>query len=85
MPEAVKVVNFTKSRALNSCLFSELSEMGSDYIQLLLPTELRWVSRGRMHRKLFKLYLGVQLFSMETDFELCNRLTNELPMTVLAY
>lgn len=68
MPENFKtvlneVVNFIKSRALNSRLFSKLcSEMGSDYIQLLLHTEVRWLSRGKMLSRLFELHSEVHLF-----------------------
>jgi hypothetical protein len=47
LDEVVKIVNFVKSRPLNSRLFSVLcQEMGSDHISLLLHTEIRWLSRG---------------------------------------
>ncbi|XP_031330321.1 zinc finger BED domain-containing protein 5-like [Photinus pyralis] len=86
LQETIKVVNFIKSRALNSRLFSKLcSEMGSDHIQLLLHTEVRWLSRGKMLSRLFELRSEVQLFLMETDFELRDRLTDELWITTLAY
>lgn len=91
MPENFKtvlneVVNFIKSRALNSRLFSKLcSEMGSDYIQLLLHTEVRWLSRGKMLSRLFELHSEVHLFLMESNFELRDRFTNELWLTTLAY
>lgn len=86
LQEAVKVVNFIKSRALNSRLFSTLcSEMGSAHIQLLLHTEVRWLSKGKMLSRLFELRSEVQLFLMETDFELQDRLTDELWLTTLAY
>ncbi|KAL4130632.1 hypothetical protein QTP88_008053 [Uroleucon formosanum] len=65
LQEAIKVVNFIKSRALQSRLFTKLySEMGSDHIQLLLHTEL---------------FLG------ETNFELKDKLTDNLWITTLAY
>ncbi|XP_072378039.1 zinc finger BED domain-containing protein 5-like [Diabrotica undecimpunctata] len=73
LQDAIKVVNFIKSRALNSRLFSNLcSEMGSDHIQLLLHTEVKWLSRGKMLKRLFQLRSEVQLFLMGTDFELRN-------------
>lgn len=86
LQEAVKIVNFIKSRALNSRLFSKLcSEMGSTHIQLLLHTEVRWLSKGKMLCRLFELRCEVQLFLMETNFELQDRLTDELWLTTLAY
>ncbi|XP_072389339.1 zinc finger BED domain-containing protein 5-like [Diabrotica undecimpunctata] len=86
LQDAIKVVNFIKSRALNSRLFSNLcSEMGSNHIQLLLHTEVRWLSRGKMLNRLFQLRSEVQLFLMETDFELRNRLTDKHWLISLAY
>jgi hypothetical protein len=42
LTEAVKVVNFIKSRATNSRLFSILcNEMGSEHDKLLVHTEVR--------------------------------------------
>jgi hypothetical protein len=47
LAEAVKVVNFIKSRATNSRLFLILcNEMGSEHDKLLLHTEVRWLLRG---------------------------------------
>lgn len=84
--EAIKIVNFIKSRALNSRLFSKLcSEMGSDYIQLLLHTEVRWLSKGKMLNRLFELRSEVHVFLMESNFELRDRLIDELWLTTLAY
>jgi len=43
--DAVKVINFMKSRALNIRLFAKLcDEMESDYNTLLLRCEVRWLS-----------------------------------------
>jgi hypothetical protein len=47
LTDAVKVVNFIKSRATNSRLFSILcNEMGSEHDKLLLHTEVGGLSRG---------------------------------------
>jgi hypothetical protein len=59
--------------------------MGSDHIQLLLHTEVRWLSRGRMLSRLFELHSEVQLFLGETNFELKDKLTDNLWITTLAY
>jgi hypothetical protein len=62
LKEAVTVVNFISSRALNPGLFSKLRKaMGSDYDKLLLHAEVRWLSRGRVLRRLVKLKEEVKL------------------------
>src|SRR6185436_3451313 len=54
--KAVKIVNFIKSRPLNSRIFAQLcAEMGSEHTQLLLHTEVRWLSRGNVLSRLFDL------------------------------
>jgi hypothetical protein len=50
---AVKAVNFIKSSSLNSGLFTMFcDEMGSTYRTLLLHAEVRWLSRGRILKRL---------------------------------
>ncbi|MBN3312902.1 GRN protein, partial [Atractosteus spatula] len=56
LDEAVKIVNFMKSRPVQSRLFRVLhGEMGSDHVQLLLHTEVRWLSRAKVLTRLFEL------------------------------
>lgn len=56
LKDAVKVINFIKSRLLNTRLFWRLCEsMGSEHTELLLRTEVRWLSRGRVLNRLFEL------------------------------
>jgi hypothetical protein len=46
--EVLKIVNFIKSKPLNSRLFSVLcQEMGSKHTSLLLHMEVQWLSRGK--------------------------------------
>ena len=53
---AVKVVNFIKSCPLNNRLLASLRDaMGSDHKQLLLHTEVRWLSRGKVLNRLYEL------------------------------
>ncbi|XP_060782686.1 zinc finger BED domain-containing protein 5-like [Neoarius graeffei] len=53
---AVKTVNFIKARPMNARLFHVLcEEMGSEHVQLLLHTEVRWLSRGKVLSRLFEL------------------------------
>jgi hypothetical protein len=53
---AVKTVNFIKSSSLNSRLFAMLcDEMESTHKTLLLHAEVRWLSRGRILKRLCEL------------------------------
>ncbi len=54
--DAVKAIKFIKSRPLNARLFSRLCDgMGSEHTELLLHTEVRWLSRGQVLNRLFEL------------------------------
>ncbi|XP_032869060.1 protein FAM200A-like [Amblyraja radiata] len=63
---SIKVINFIKSRPLNARLFRRLCEnMGAEHIQLLLHTEVRWLSRGRILNRLLELRSEVHAFLIE--------------------
>ncbi|GFW33091.1 zinc finger BED domain-containing protein 5 [Trichonephila clavipes] len=75
MDEAVKIINFIKSRPLQSRLFSLLCEdFGSKHKTLLLHTEVRWLSRGKPLTRLFELRAELQMFLSDTSFNLIDRL-----------
>jgi hypothetical protein len=83
--EAVKVVNFTKSKATNSRLFSILcNEMASEYDKLL-HTEVRWLSRGNVLSHLLELRSEVQIFLSDTVSDLSNCFSDEMWLSQLAY
>jgi hypothetical protein len=64
LQEAVKVVNFVKIRPLNSLLFAVLcEEMRADHKQLLLHSDLRWLSRGKDLKRLVELNRSTQIFT----------------------
>lgn len=84
--EAVKTVNFIKARPLNSRLFSVLcDEMGSEHRQLLLHTEVRWLSRGKVLARLYELRDEVSLFLLDTKFDLSGRFNDADWLAKLAY
>ncbi|XP_060755410.1 zinc finger BED domain-containing protein 5-like [Neoarius graeffei] len=61
--DTIKVVNFIKSRPLNAHLFRHLCEnMGAEHTQLLLHTEVCWLSRGRILNRLLELRPEVTTF-----------------------
>lgn len=86
LDEAVKSVNFIKSRPLQTHLFAVLcGEMGSDHQQLLLHTEVRWLSRGKVLTRLFELRDEVRVFFLDTKFELAHRFSDFEWLAKLCY
>jgi hypothetical protein len=72
----VIVVNFIKTRAVNSRLFSILrNEIASEHGKLLLLTDVWWLSRGYVLGRLLELPSEVQIFLYNTTSDLNNRFT----------
>ncbi len=75
MDDVVKLVNLVKSRSLNSRLFTILCEsMENVHSTLLLHTEVRWLSRGKVLTRFFELHEEVVVFISDHLHEifLCN-------------
>lgn len=86
LDEAVKTVNLIKSRAMNARLFSILcNEMGAHFHQLLLHSEVRWLSRGKVLARLCDLLEEVLLFLAEMDSLLVKRMEDAKWVAMLAY
>ena len=86
LDQSVKIVNFIKSKALNSILFTILcNKIGSDHNKLLLHTEVRCLSRGKLLTQLFELRSEVQIFLSECKVELSHWLSDELLLARLSY
>ncbi|XP_003740214.1 zinc finger BED domain-containing protein 5-like, partial [Galendromus occidentalis] len=86
LTEAVKIVNYIKTRPLQSRLFKIMcDEMGSSHSSLLLHTEVRWLSRGRVLNRLFELRKELMNFSLDSPFNLCERLRDSQWLKQLAY
>ncbi|GBL98776.1 SCAN domain-containing protein 3 [Araneus ventricosus] len=61
--QSVKVVNFIKGNSTNTRLFKSLcGDMDSLHTTLLLHTEVRWISRGNVLKRLFELRHEVLIF-----------------------
>jgi len=83
---AVKIINFIKSRALNSRLFSNLcKDMDSCYTKLLLHAEVRWLSRGRSLKRFLLLQDEIKIFLTEQKSDLVNILKDEIKVSQLHY
>lgn len=68
---AVKTVNFIKSSFLNLRLFAMLcDEMGSAHRTLLLHAEVRWLSRGRILKRLCELREEIIIFLSSKNCDL---------------
>ncbi|XP_076284494.1 general transcription factor II-I repeat domain-containing protein 2-like [Lasioglossum baleicum] len=63
VPPVIKIVNFIRSRGLNHREFKEfLKDMESEYGDILYNTEVRWLSRGTMLKRVYELRKEIKLF-----------------------
>lgn len=84
--DVISVVNFVKARALNSRLFSILcEEMGSTHDSLLLHTEVRWLSRGRVLRRVVELKNELRIFLLDSSPTLATLFLDEKWLLILCY
>ena len=86
LQEAIKVVNFVKSRPLNARLFSVLcKEMQSDHDSLLIHTEVRWLSKGKVLQHLVELKHEVGIFLENANSELARHFTDSRWLAILSF
>lgn len=84
--DAVKAINFIKARPLNARLFRRLCDnMGAEHTDLLLHTEVRWLSRGRLLNRLFELRNEVCCFLSENASPLAPLFLDNDWLAKLAY
>lgn len=63
MDTVVKVVNYIKKSALQTRLFASLCEAsGEEHSALLYHSEVRWLSRGSVLARVFKLRKAIHKF-----------------------
>ncbi|XP_071054686.1 zinc finger BED domain-containing protein 5-like [Onthophagus taurus] len=66
LEDVIKIVNYIKSRPLKSRLFKELCDsMEANYNCLLLHSEVRWLSRGRVLARAYELREELCVFFKE--------------------
>ena len=72
--EVVSVVNYIKSRPLNTRLFRSLwDEMGAELRRLLFHSTIRWLSRGKVLERVATLREETHAFLKEQNHELADR------------
>lgn len=82
--DAVKIINHVKSRPLQARLLKLTAEdLGLNHFQLLLHTEVRWLSRGKILARLFELKDA--LVATFTNQAFIEKLTNSDWLLILAY
>ncbi|CAM5073328.1 unnamed protein product [Natator depressus] len=66
--DVIDLVNFIKTRPLNSKIFTILcNKMRSDHENLLYHTEVRWLSHGEVLKRVVKLKDELRIFLLQKD------------------
>ena len=84
----VKTVNYIKcgGKGKSARVFQKLcEEMDSDNVTLLLHTEVRWLSRGKVLTRLFKLRREISVFLAEKNHEYATNFLDHEWVSKLAY
>lgn len=64
--DAVHIVNMVKSKALQGRIFSLLcKEMGSEHLNLLYHTDVRWLSKGKMLSRVYELLSELRVYCQQ--------------------
>jgi len=83
--QSVKIINYIKSRALNTRLLKALcNEMDSDHQNLLFHSEVRWLSRGQVLKRLYELRKKVELFLIDKKIDLSHYFQDKEWVAMLA-
>jgi len=86
LDESVKIVNFIKTRPQKSREFKILcQDMGSLHENLLLHTDVRWLSRGNVLARVFELHKELHLFFTDHKSNLSSVLIDFDWLLKLAY
>ena len=84
--DAVQIINFIMSRALNTRIFANLCrEMESEFKTLLLRCEVRWLSKAKALKRLLMLKNEIVIFSIEKNLDLVHHLRNKSWLLKLCY
>ena len=82
----VKMVNFIRSQSINHRFFKALCrELGSDHEVLLYHSEVLWLSRGDILKRLLELKQEVSLFLKNKNSPLAEKIESESFLYGLSY
>jgi hypothetical protein len=87
LDQVVKIVNYIKQRPVKSRIFAKLCEsMGSEHVSLILHTEVRWLSRGKVLTRFYELRQEMLLFFTQEGLDnFSTLLKDEIWCSKLAY
>jgi len=86
LSQSVKIINYIKNIALNTRLLKALcDEMGSDHQNLLFHSEVLWLSRGEVLKRLYELRQEVELFLIDKKNDLSHYFQDKKWVARLAY
>ena len=86
LSSCVKIVNFFKTRPLCARTFAKLCvEMGAEHKNMLLHSEVRWLSRGRVLQRIFELRNELLEYLPKYNAKPAALLTDETLLAKLAY
>ncbi|CAG4936068.1 unnamed protein product [Parnassius apollo] len=81
-----EIINYIKSRPLNSRLFNALcQEMGADHQSLLFHTGVRWLSRGNVLSRIYELKNETEMFLQSQGSDYAHLFKKEEWLAKLAY
>ena len=86
LSNAVKTVNYVRGRAIVHCLFhASCKVIGSLHTILLFHTEVRWLSRGQMLSRVYKLHEEITQFLNNQGSNLVDNSEKRVSFLQLAY
>lgn len=86
LKDVTKVVNHIKRSAKNSRCFSKLcKDLGSEHMQVLYHSEVRWLSRGKVLSRFYELKTEIATFLSENNSPYAELFDNEIWLARVAY